>query len=316
MEGGADFGSLRWRGVNLTRSATAANPTSGTAAAPTNNNEVVVCQLVRATAATTSNSAPWLPSGTLTGVTQTLAQYFQYQIQTSATTVNCNYTSVSAAFRDTQFSLINSASTGGYHGLTGVYAVANAQTNAATATAAILNTISGATAGSLTSFSISGVGWTGGNAGINFKTGSSTAPLGSLKILGNQQPHTLGDSATAINFPIAELTHGFNFEPYAVGDQGNGMWSGMFINVEGTLTAAQGCDVMANFGGVVDGSLTLQLNYQTLTGACTGLNSGICLDIERDSDSSTGAALNTSPAMTHGCAVLHRPPFGWGERRQ
>jgi hypothetical protein len=76
------------------------------------------------------------------------------------------------------------------------------------------------------------------------------------------------------------------------------MWSGMFIYVEGTLTAGQGCDICAQ-GGTLD-NVTLQLNYQTSTGACTGLNSGMCLDIEDDNDSSTGAAINTSPAMAAG----------------
>lgn len=295
--------------VNLFRSATAANPTSGTAASPTNANEVIVCQLVRATAATTSNSGAWLPSGTLTGVTETIAQYFQYMIQTTATSENCPYTSASAAFTDTQVALINASSTGGYKGLTGVFgAPANAQTNGATASLTILNTSTGTTAGSLYTLSpatASAMWALQSGSATTFQTnagvGATIAPLGSLKLLVNGQSHTLGDAATAVRIPAANCTTGYNASTEGLQDTGQGGWYGVFVYVEGSLTNSQGSDIMNIFGSMTDGTLAVQWNTTgTTSGACSSspFNTAPCLDIEVANTSTTGAALNPT-GLTH-----------------
>ncbi len=127
-------------GINLFTSTTAANPTAGTAASPTNANEAVLCQLTLPSAQTTSAGSGFSPTGTLTADSDSLAQYFEYQIQTAATAANCPFTSVSAKYTDSQFALLNTASPAGYRSLTGFYgAPAIAKTNGASVTAADLS---------------------------------------------------------------------------------------------------------------------------------------------------------------------------------
>lgn len=243
-------------GVNLSHSATTAatNPTAGTAASPTNANEMVLCQMVRPTASATSAGTGYLPTGTLTAVANTVAQYFQYQIQTTATAANCPYTSGSAKYIDVQYALLNASSSSGYRALTGVYgAPAAAQTNGATATIVILNT----NAGSLSPLN--------GNPGWFQQSGAATTfdtsvhPLGSYPLLVNGVPHIIGDAATSIKVPSANTTTAYGWAPEGFIDEGRGMWVGQFVRLGTNQGLSQICDNMNLDGTLVEGQETTQI---------------------------------------------------------
>jgi hypothetical protein len=276
--------------VNLSRSATAANPTAGTAASPTNANEIVLCQMVRASAATTSAGSGFSPAGTLTGVTNSLAQYFEYQIQTTATAVNCPYTSASAAFLDNQGALLNASSTGGFKALTGVYgAPAAAQTNGASATTTILNTNSG----SLTPLaSPSGTPWSllSGSA-TTFDT--SVAPLGTLKLITNGVGHTVGDAATSIKVPTGNTTTAYNYGVEGLQSNGQGEWLASFFRVGTNATANTLCDTWNVDETLVEADFTTQIDMN-------GSNA-ITFLFERQSGAIPSEPnLTPSPALTKG----------------
>lgn len=280
--------------VNQFKSATtaAANPTSSAStAAPTNANELVLCQLVRATAATTSAGTGWTPTGTLTGVTNTLAQYFQYMIQTTATAENCPFTSASAKYTDGQFALLNASNPAGYDALTGVFGPpAAAQTNGATVTAAILNGVSG----SLSTISGSnGSNWTAsGGAAMTFDT--SVHPLGTYKLLVNGTAHTIGDAVTSVHIAASSTAAGPEWAPNpGSGNPGTGVWYGSFVRVGTNATSGENCDVFNLDGTLVEGNFTTQFYYD----GTHGLNFQFEVN---QGNSVTATGLFPSPALNLG----------------
>src|SRR5208337_4409809 len=187
--------------VNQTKSqgTAAANPTSGTAAAPTNANEIVLCGMVRDNTSATSDSSPWVPGGTITAIGSSYPVYTQYSIQTTAATANCPYTSGSRKYTDDQHAILNASNPAGYRAFTGVYGVpAVAETNGATATLAILN---GATV-TLTTLPNDGTGWILNQGSAQTYT-TAIAPTGTGSILLQGVPHTFGDAGTSVTFSVA-----------------------------------------------------------------------------------------------------------------
>lgn len=247
--------------INQTKSAgtAAANPTSGTAASPTNANEVVIGSMVRPTASSTQSGTGWAPSGTLTAAGTSYPVYNEYQIQTTAVSQNAPFTSASAKYSDIQIALLNAASTGGYRALTGLYAIGVAKTNGASVTTADLN---GATT-TLASTATDG-GWALTGSAATYNTAISPSGTGTFLIAG--VPHTFGDAATSITLSGAQ-----NATQYAwtekVNNPGTPRWLSMFFRMgsSGTSTG-QFCDANRLLGGVTDQGMTLQALYTTGNG--------------------------------------------------
>jgi hypothetical protein len=247
----------------LFNAANASNPTAGTAVTPTNINELIVCQLSRASAATTSAGSGFSPAGTLTAVTENLSQYFQYQIQTAATAVNCPYTSASAQYTDTQFALLNAVNPAGYRPLGGMYGFpASAQTNGATATLAILNT---SNSGSIwaTHGNPTNAPWTQySGATVTFDT--SVNPTGTGKIMVNGKTHTFGDAGGSVAFPNGNASKNAYLFTDLSANQGTPMWLSYFFRAASAgATASTGCDTVDLSGGIVEGGVDVQAQYTT-----------------------------------------------------
>lgn len=269
-------------GVNLMHFATtaAANPTAGTAAAPTNNNEVIVCQVVRASAATTSAGSGYTPTGTLTAITETLAQYFEYQIQSTATAANCPMTSASAKYTDFQIALLNASNPAGGRAWTGMYgAPATAQTNGATVTTAIL----GGASGSLSPLDAQGAGWAVNSTAPTFDT--SIHPVGTAtQLLINGKYHLIGDAGASIHFASTDSTSSVTYTLQGWQPMGTPEWFSSFFRLGTNATPSQGCDMMGLFGG-----LTVDMMLQVNTPA-----SGTSLqwDLENTTNSGTSGKVS------------------------
>jgi hypothetical protein len=246
--------------VNQTASTTAANPTSGTAAAPTNINEFVGGAMVRAALATTSDSAPWVPGTTITAVGSTDPIYDHYQIQTTAVTANSPMTVASAAYIDTQFAILNVSNPAGYRGTTGFYGVpAIAKTNAASATVADLN---GATT-TLSTTNVNAAWVLSGTAGIY---DTSITPSGTGKILAQGIGHAFGDAATSIQMSGAQTANFYTWAP-ELGSPGAPIWFSSFFRMGSTGTSTgQLCDSFEIEGGITETSFFIQALYDTTNG--------------------------------------------------
>src|SRR5271157_3502071 len=249
-------------GVNLTLSATASNPTAGTAAAPTNANEVVVGTTVLVSTKTVTGNGSWTPGGTLAASGSSYPVYNQYQIQTTATAANNPMTATSGAFIDTQFALLNTGNPAGYRAFTGVYGVpAIAKGNGASATVADLN---GATTTLLTTPN-DGTGWALNQGSAQTYT-TAIAPTGTGAILLQGVSHTFGDAGTSISF-----TGDSNFTEYVWTGKGTAvgqpMWLSSFMRIGSSgLSLNQPCDTYFFGGGVTDANLTLQTYYDSTNG--------------------------------------------------
>lgn len=251
----------------------ATNPNAGTAGAPTNANEAIVCNLVLTSSTATTAGAGYSPAGTLTGVINTMAQYSEYIV--NPVTANCPYgTSVAKTYTDTQIALLNASNPSGYKALTGMYgAPAAAQTNGATATVAILN----GTSGSLTPLNAPTA-----NTWWFLQSGSATtfdtgiAPLGSLKLLVNGVPHVIGDAATSIKVPSANTTTAYAWGTEGLLNNGPGMWLGSFMRIGTNEGANQGCDTWNIDSSLVEGAETTQVetNGSSVIGFRFEINGG------------------------------------------
>ena len=251
--------------VNQTNSTTAANPTSGSAAAPGTPNNIVIGAMVRPSAATTTDAAPWTPGGTITEIGSGANHYLlydHYSIQTTATTANSPMTASSAAFIDTQFAVLNASNAAGTRALTGVFGVpAIAKTNAASATTADLN---GATT-TLRTLHDDGTGWAlNQGSAQTYDTGVSPSGTGSIMLQGVN--HTFGDAATSVKFTVAT-----GLTEYLWGGKGATMGQPMYLSAfmrigSSGLTINSACDSLFLNSGVTDSSITLQAYYNSTDG--------------------------------------------------
>ncbi len=268
----------------LFNSANASNPTAGTAVAPLNANETVICQLVRSTAATTSAGTGFSPAGTLTAVTSSsYSNYFEYQIQTTATAVNCPYTSASQNYVDTQFALLNSSNPVGYRALMGMFGVpAGTKTNGASASLADLNTQA---AGSLwsTHGNPTTAPWTQGTgSAVTYDT--SVNPTGTGTIMTQGVGHAFGDAGASLHFPGANTTGSYIFTD-STSNYGTPMYVSHFLRL-GSAGASNGqlCDLTQISNGVTDPNLLIQASY----------TSGSGIQFRFESDSGTGSSTQTA----------------------
>lgn len=244
--------------VNQTQGVTAANPTSGTAAAPTNNNEIVLGAMARSSTATVSDSAPWTPGGTITavGTTGNYPLYDHYSIQSTAVTANSPMTATSIAFIDTQYAILNASNPSGYRAATGFYGVpAIAKTNAASVTAADL---SGATT-TLRNISTTGAtAWVLSGSAATYDT--SIIPSGTGNILVEGVGHAFGDAATSVKFSGAQTANFYEFDMRPA--PGAPVWLSTFIRVGATGTSSgQICDNLFVYGGVTEFSFFMQTQF-------------------------------------------------------
>jgi len=245
--------------VNQTNSTTAANPTSGTAAAPTNANEYVGGWMVRSALATVTDAAPWVPGSAITAVGSSYPIYDHYQIQTTAVTANSPMTATSTAFVDSQFAILNNSNPPGYKGLFGFYgAPAIAKTNAANATIADLN---GATTTLADVNNSPTTGWTlTGTAGIY---DTSIAPSGTGKILVEGVGHSFGDAATSIQFTGAQTASNYEWDAQILNLGWREYYSTFFRVGSSGITSGQVCDGHSVFGSVGENGFVLQAQYNT-----------------------------------------------------
>ena len=245
--------------INLFQSATGTNPTAGSAGSPTNSNEAVVCMLQLASSTATTAGSGYSPAGTLTGVINTLAQYSQYQINPGS--VNCNFgTGVSKAYTNTQIALLNASHSAGYKGLTGFYgAPAAAQTNGATATVAILNGASGSLSPlAANPASTGGRSLLAGSA-TTFDTSVAESCSGTLKLLVQGVPHTLGDAATSIKIPSGNTTTAYSWGQEGFQPNGTGVWLGSFMRMGSGATNGNFCDNWNLDANLAGGNFTTQV---------------------------------------------------------
>jgi hypothetical protein len=248
--------------VNQTKSqsTTATNPTSGTAAAPTNNNEIVVGAMVRSATATVSDASPWTPGGTITAVGSSYPIYDHYSIQTTAATANSPMTAATAKYTDSQFAILHSANPAGYRSLTGFLTPAIAKVNGASVTAADL---SGATT-TLSSMNFDGSpAWTLTGTAATYST--AVAPTGTGAIMVQGVPHTFGDAGTSINF--GSLTATF-YTAFLKGYlRGHSVYGSYFIRVGSSGAAFNTfCDVARIYGGIPDYMVNMQVQYDATNG--------------------------------------------------
>jgi len=249
--------------VNQTKQQTTAatNPTSGTAAAPTNNNEIVLGAMVRAATATVSDASPWTPGSTITAVGGTYPIYDHYSIQTTAATANSPMTASSSKYVDTQFAVLNASNPAGTRGVTGFYGVpAIAKTNGNSATAADLN----GTTTTLATINANATWVLSGTAGTY---DTSVAPFGTGPIMAQGINHTFGDAATSIQMSGAQTANYYTWTA-ELADTGAPAWFSSFFRVGSSGTSSgQSCDSfeMETYGATED-AFFVQALYDTTNG--------------------------------------------------
>jgi hypothetical protein len=250
--------------ATISQATSAANPTAGTAVAPANASEVIICALDRSSAATTTAGTGFTPSGTLTAVTQSFSHYFQYMIQTTATAENCPFTSASVNYVDTQFAVENASNPAGYRPITGMFGFsASSQTNGATITTTILNTQNSGSAWS-THGNTTAAPWTNLGTGPTWDT--SVNPTGTGRIIAQGFPHTFGDAGGSIFFSGTLGSGGasdFSFSDRS-GNQGQSAWLSYFFRAGSSgVTNTTVCDMTQLGSGATTGTLTEQAHYDT-----------------------------------------------------
>jgi len=245
--------------VNEIAQVTGTNPTSGSTVTPTNNNEIVLGLMSRANTCTTSDSAPWVPGGTITaiGTTGNYPLYDHYTIQTTATAQNSPMTCAnSAAYTNMQYAILNASNPAGYLPITGFYGVpAIAKTNAANATAADLG---GATT-TLSSLRF-GTNWTLTGTVATYDTG--VAPSGTGTLMAQAVTSTFGAAATSVK--IGTGTNTVYERDDKLEAPGTPMWLSAFLRIGGTgISTGQVCDIMRLYGGSTESSFFIQMKYDT-----------------------------------------------------
>jgi len=256
MSQGLDGGA-----VEQTQTATSTNPTSGTAAAPTNNNEMVVAFMSRNSAtAPSSGGTCWLPSGTLTLVgTSQARQAAEYCPQTTATAENGPFTAAgSVAYFDSQLALLQSGSPTGYDSVTGIFVPFGAPGSAPSGTmsAALL----GAAGSTLSNvhFNAASPYWTLNGTAPTYD--SSVNPTGHGQIMVQQVAHTWGDAGVSM---LTSGAAGSSF--FSVQDDWSTtaapMWGSFFYRMASSgKTNSVACDVFSLAGGGIDGQIIAQVD--------------------------------------------------------
>jgi hypothetical protein len=247
--------------VNQIAGVTGANPTSGTAAAPTNNNEIVIGQLVLPAPQTVTNVAGWLPTGTLTsvGASSRYPFYDHTQIQTTATAVNSPFTTASVSYLDTQFAILNFTNPAGFRGFTGLFGVpAISKGNGVTVTAGDLN---GATT-TLTTVPANATGWSL-NSGTGGTYNTAINPTGTGSILLQGTTHTFGDAGTSITLAAGDTTTNWVWGGQGA-NSGSPQWLSFFFRIGSTgIANGQLCDVAQMVNGATELSILLQAQYSS-----------------------------------------------------
>jgi hypothetical protein len=273
--------------VNQTQTATSTNPTSGTAAAPTNNNEVVVAYMSRSSATAPGAGTGWSPTGTLTLVgTTNVRQASEYQIQTTATAVNGAFTATgSVAYADSQLAVLQNGTLGGYRSLTGFFgAPAIAKTNGATVTAADL---SGSTT---TLFSINCYNspcWQLQSTAATYDTSVNPTGTGSIMVQG--VTHSFGDAGTSIKIAAASNATVYSYHDI-MPNTGQPIWFSFFTRIGSAgISSGQECDTAYVTDTATQSQNTLQFWYDT--------TNGVYLKLESDAN---GSGDGTSPFLMWG----------------
>jgi len=237
-------------GVEQTASATVTNPTSGTATAPTNNNEAVVAYMSRSSStAPSSGGGAWLPSGTLTVVgSSSVRQASEYQIQTTASAVNGSFTGngSSLATIDSQLAILPSGTTGGYRSFSGTFMALGAPGSAPTGTTST-STIGDATS-ALSSINSHGYSWTLGGTAPTYDTGVN--PTGTGTILAEGVAHSFGDAGSSIKVAGGTATGYYSLQDLLVG-MGTPHWYSFFYRMGTGGASSSPCD-----DGYVSGAAT------------------------------------------------------------
>lgn len=251
--------------VNQTTSATVTNPTSGTAASPTNNNEAVVAYMSRSSSTAPSSGTGWSPAGTLTLVgSSSVRQASEYQIQTTAASVNGAFTGngSSIATVDSQLAVINASSPAGYRALTGFHLPLG------TAGSAPTGTVTAGALGGATSFLNStntNTAWAqSGATAATYDTGVN--PTGTGKIMVQGVTHTFGDAGSSVLFAGATPTNNYYEWIDNFGSQGAPIWVSLFYRANTGEVSGNICDVVTVNGGVSTTNLAFQTQYTTALG--------------------------------------------------
>ena len=273
--------------VEQTTSATVTNPTSGSTAAPTNNNEAVMACMSRSSAtAPSSGGGSWLPAGTLTVIgSANLRQACEYQIQTTATAVNGPFTGngTSIATVDSQLAILQSGQTGGYRSLTGTFVPFGAPGSAPTGTtSAVL--IAGATS-YLSSINTSGYSMTLGGTAPTYDT--TINPTGTRTVMVQGVTHSFGDSGSSITVPGGTAS-GYYSQQDDIGGTGAPHWLGFFFRAASSGATTNQCDNGWISGATTEPQMIWQAGQSSGTGNFT---------IKMEGSSPTyGSALSSSIA--------------------
>lgn len=275
---------------NLVSSA-ATNPTAGSAGSPANANDVIVCDLDLTSSTATTAGSGYSPPGTLTAVTNNIAAYQQYWIQTTASSANCNFgTGATRTYTDNQIAVMNAGTTGqGYSGLTGFYGIpSSAQTNGGSASVTILNTDNSGSSTTLASDTPGAPFFLLAGGAVTWDT--SVHPIGSSGVIANGKPHVIGDAAASIKFPSANVTSAYTYAPKGVFSDGNGMWLGGFFRVANISGTGNFCDNWNLDSSLTGGNLTWQIYSDT--------GNPIHFQFERaQGNTPTVTGMNPSPAL-------------------
>jgi hypothetical protein len=275
--------------VEQTQTATSTNPTSGTAAAPTNNNEVAVAFMSRNSAtAPSSGGTCWLPSGTLTLVgTSQARQSAEYCIQTTTTAVNGPFTATgSVAYVDSQLALLQSGTPGGYRSVTGLFVPYGARGSAPTGTmsAALL----GAATSTLSNvhFNAASPYWTLNGTAPTYD--NSVNPTATGQIMVQQVAHTWGDAGVSM---LTSGAAGSSF--FSVQDDwsttGAPMWGSFFYRMASSgKTNSVACDIFSLAGGGIDGQIIGQVDVAA---------SGTTFTMKMETVENAGSTAAASPTL-------------------
>lgn len=253
--------------VNQTQTATSTNPTSGTLATPTNNNEWVVAFMSRNSATAPSAGSGWTPTGTLTLVgTTNVRQASEYQIQTTATAVNGAFTATgSTAYADSQLAILPSGQTGGYRAFTGMYVPLGATGSAPSGTmsAALLGAAGSTLSSGNLAVSQASPYWTlNGTAPTYDSTVSCT---GTRQILVQGIAHTFGDAGSMMNTTGAA---GSSF--FSAGDGWLGLGTPHYMAIcyqmaSAGATNSEQCDDWSLGGAATEPQMIVQAQYSSGT---------------------------------------------------
>jgi len=251
--------------VEQTQSTTATNRSSGTAAAPTNSNEVVIAYMSQNSSTAPTAGSGWTPSGTLTLVGGSgMRQTSEYQIQTSPVSVNGSMTSTAnVAYLDSQLALLQNGTTGGYRSLSGAFVPMGAPGSAPTGTmsAALL----GAAGSTLTSVNLNASPyWTLNGTAPTYDT--SVNPTGTGKIMVQGVAHTFGDAGSSMLAAGGSGTSNFSLTfADQIGGLGTPHWMSLFFRLASGGATNQPCDDWYLNGATTEPQMIVQTDFTTGT---------------------------------------------------